>query len=44
MTHLGNRWLFYLASMLTAAFVLELIALNGIATDRGSEAVQSSVG
>ena len=44
MTHLGNRWLFYLASMLAAAFVVELIALNGIATDRGSEAVQSSVG
>ena len=44
MTHLGNRWLFYLASMLTAAFVLELIALNGIATERGNGAVQSSLG
>jgi MFS family permease len=44
MTHLGNRWLFYLASMLATAFVLELIALNGIATERGSGAVQSSPG
>jgi MFS family permease len=44
MTHLGNRWLFYLPSMLTAAFVLELIALNGVAAERGSGAVQGSVG
>lgn len=27
MTHLGNRWLFYLPSMLAAVFALELIAL-----------------
>jgi MFS family permease len=44
MTHLGNRWLFYLASMLTAAFVLELLALNGVASERGSGVVQGSAG
>jgi MFS family permease len=29
MVHLGNRWLFYLPSMLTVVFVVELIVLNG---------------
>jgi MFS family permease len=32
MMNLGNRWLFYLPSMLTAAFVLEIVVLNGMRT------------
>lgn len=37
MVHLGNRWLFYLPSMLTIVFVVEIVALNGIrsASERG---------
>jgi len=30
MVNLGNEWLFYLPSMLTAVFVIELIILNGV--------------
>lgn len=33
MVHLGNRWLFYLPSLMTAAFVVELIALSGIRSE-----------
>ncbi|MEK6302934.1 MAG: MFS transporter [Acidobacteriota bacterium] len=34
MVHLGNRWLFYLAAMLTALFVVGLVTVNGLRLDR----------
>jgi len=41
MVHLGNRWLFYLPAMLTAFFVVGLVAVNGLRLDRGDKAMQS---
>jgi MFS family permease len=40
MVHLGNRWLFYLPSILTAVFVVELITLSGIRSERTSDSIQ----
>jgi MFS family permease len=40
MVHLGNRWLFYLASILTAVFVVELITLSGIRSELSSDVIQ----
>ena len=40
MVHLGNRWLFYLPSILTAVFVVELITLSGIRSERRSDSIQ----
>jgi len=37
MVHLGNRWLFYLAAMLTAIFVVGLVAFYGLSLDRGDK-------
>lgn len=40
MTHLGYRWLFYLPSILTAAFVLEMIGLYKASAARKKLAVK----
>jgi hypothetical protein len=37
MMNLGNRWLFYLPSILTAAFVLEIVMLNAMRPLRVSD-------
>ena len=42
MTHLGYRWLFYLPSILTATFVLEMIGLYKVSAARRKLAVRDN--
>jgi MFS transporter, DHA1 family, multidrug resistance protein len=44
MMHLGNSWLFYLPSLLTIVFVIEIIALNGIRSESEPGGVERGSG